>query len=110
MAYSTNNRPYVIVPAVAGGFAASVAGLTAGSSDCGGNIWAYRSTDTVTAIMAANYFTDGFKLGLRKMDIMFITQVTTALAVSTNGGAIGIVSAVGASSAATVGFLFSSST
>jgi hypothetical protein len=49
-------------------------------------------------------------LGLRKMDIMFITQVTTALAVSTNAGAIGIVSAVNASSAATVGFLFSSST
>jgi hypothetical protein len=110
MAYSTNNRPYMIVPAVGGGYAASVAGLTAGASDCGASLWAYRSTDTVTAVMASGYFTDGFKLGMRKMDIMFITQVTTALAVSTNAGAIGIVSAVGASSAATVGFLFSSST
>lgn len=110
MAYSTNNRPYLIVPAVGGGHGAAVAGLTVGSSDCGGNVWAHRTTDTVTAVMAANYFTDGWKLGLRKMDIMFVTQVTTALAVSTNGGAIGIVSAVNASSAATLGFLFSSST
>lgn len=110
MAYSTGNRPFLLVGAVGGGYAASVGGLTAGSSDCGSNVWAYRSTDTVTAVMASNYFSDGFKLGMRKMDIMFITQVTTALAVSTNAGAIGIVSAVNASSAATVGFLFSSST
>jgi len=108
MAYSTANRPYLIVPAVAGGFGATIVAGVAGSSDCGGNVWAYRSSDAVGTVMASNYFSDGHKLGLRKGDFMFITQYSTALAVSAGG--IGIVNTVNASSAATVGILFSSST
>lgn len=112
MAYSTNNRPYLIVPAIAGGFgnfSTNVSGAVAGgSSDVGGNVWAYRSTDSVGTVMGSNYFSDGFKMGLRKGDIMFITQFSTAYAVSNLG--IGAVSAVNASSAATVGFIATSST
>lgn len=108
MAYSTANRPYLIVPAVAGGFGGTIVNSVPGSSDCGGNLWAYRSTDTVGTVMASNYFSDGFRMGLRKGDIMFITQFSTALAVS--GMGVGVVSVVNASSAATVGVLGSSST
>lgn len=108
MAYSTANRPYQIVAAVGGGFGATIVNGVAGSSDCGGNVWAYRSSDAVGTVMASNYFTDGFKLGMRKGDFVFVTQYSTALAVSAGG--IGIVTTVNASSAATVGVLFSSST
>jgi len=108
MAYSTANRPYLIVPAIAGGFGATIVNGVAGSSDCGGNVWAYRSTNTVAEAMATGFFSDGFKMGLRKGDIMFLASYTTALAVSS--GAIGIVTASVTSSAATVGVLFSSST
>ncbi len=103
MAYSTANRPFLILPAVGGGFAGTVVGAGgAGSSDCGGNLWAYRSTDAAGTVAGANYFTDGFKLGMRKGDIVFITQVSTAFAIATGGLSIGAVSAVTASSAATV--------
>jgi hypothetical protein len=108
MAYSTNNRPFLVVPAVAGGFGGTILNSVPGSSDCGGNVWAYRSSDTVGTVMGANYFSDGFKMGLRKGDFMFVTQFSTALAVSAGG--IGIVNTVNASSAATLGILFSSST
>jgi hypothetical protein len=107
MAYSTNNRPYLVVPAVAGGAGASFVGGVVGSSDCGGSIWAYRSTDPAATVAGAGYFTDGFKLGLRRGDIMFITQFSTALAVV--GGSINVVSSVGVSSAAAVAIVMSSS-
>lgn len=107
MAYSTNNRPFLIVPAIAGGFSATISGLTAGSSDCGGNVWAYRSSDAAATVAGSNYFTDGWKLGMRKGDIVFITQFSTALAVV--GGSINVVSSVGTSSAASVTVVMSSS-
>ncbi len=108
MAYSTANRPYLLVPAVAGGFGGTILNSVPGSSDCGGNVWAYRSSDSVGTVMGTSYFSDGWKLGLRKGDFMFVTQFSTALAVS--GGGIGIVSAVSSGFGATVGNLFSSST
>lgn len=107
MAYSTNNRPYQIVAAVAGGAGGpTISGLTAGSSDCGGSVWAYRSSDAIAAVQAANYFAEGFKLGMRRGDIVFAIQFSTAFAVSSGG--VGVITAVNASSAATLGFLFSS--
>lgn len=107
MAYSTANRPYLIVPAIAGGFGGTVLASVPGSSDCGGNVWAYRSSDAAATVAASNYFTDGYKLGMRKGDIVFITQFSTALAVV--GGSINVVSSVGVSSAATVSVVMSSS-
>lgn len=102
MAYSTNNPPYLIVPAIAGGFAASVQGAGgAGSSDCGGNLFVYRSTDAAATWSGAGYFTNGHKLGMRRGDIVLGVQVSTAFAMSQL--AIGVVTAVTASSAATVG-------
>jgi hypothetical protein len=107
MAYSTNNRPFLIVPAVAGGFGATfVTGVT-GSSDCGGNVWAYRSTDAASVVAGANYFTDGFKMGLRRGDILVAQTFSTALAYL--GMALGAISSVGASSAANWSLTASSS-
>src|SRR5262245_57665334 len=105
MAYSTANSPFLIVPALAGGFAASVqGGGGAGSSDCGGNLWAYRSTDTAAAVGSTTtaYFSNGHKLGMRKGDIVFITQVSTAYAIPAGGLSIGHVLSVVTSSAAMV--------
>ena len=111
MAYSTNNRPFLIVPAVAGGFgnfSTSVSGAVAGgSSDVGGNVWAYRSTDASATVAGANYFTDGFKMGMRKGDIVLITQFSTASAVS--AFAVAVVSSVGVSSAASLTAVVASS-
>jgi hypothetical protein len=107
MAYSTANRPYLITPAVAGGFGGTILNSVPGSSDCGGNVWAYRASDAPATVAGANYFTDGFKMGIRKGDIMFVTQFSTALAVS--AFAITAVTSVGASSAATVGSIVSTS-
>lgn len=100
MAYSTANRPYLIVPAVAGGFSGTVVNSVPGSSDCGANFWAYRSTNTFAEAAAANFFSDGFKLGMRKGDIVFVVTYSTALATGAMG--IGVVSASNASSAATL--------
>lgn len=100
MAYSTANRPYLVVPAVAGGFSATVVNGVAGSSDCGGSIWAYRSTNTFAEAAAANFFSDGHKLGLRKGDIMFVVTYSTAIATGAMG--VGVISASNASSAATL--------
>src|SRR3989304_8807866 len=108
MAYSTANRPSLTVPAIAGGFGATIVGGVAGSSDCGGNIWAYRSSDTpATVSSTVGYFTDGFKLGLRKGDIIFVPQFSTALAVTAM--AVGVITTVTASSAATWSISASSS-
>jgi hypothetical protein len=107
MAYSTNNRPYLIVAAPAGGYSATIVGLTAGSSDCGGNVWAYRSSDAAATVAGSNYFTDGFKLGMRRGDLIFITQFSTLFAVV--GGAVNVVSSVGVSSAASCTVTLSSS-
>jgi hypothetical protein len=100
MAYSTANRPYLVVPAVAGGFNATVVNGVAGSSDCGGSIWMYRSTNTFAEAAASNFFADGHKLGLRKGDIMFVQAFSTALATGAMG--IGVVATVNASSAASI--------
>jgi hypothetical protein len=102
MAYTTANRPFLVVPAVAGGFGGTILNSVPGSSDCGGNIWAYRSSDAAATVAAASYFTDGHKLGLRKGDFMFVTQFSTALAVATGGLSIGVVTSVTASSAASI--------
>jgi len=88
MAYSTANRPYLTVAAVGGGF-------IAGSSDTAGQYWAYKSSDPIATVSTtAPYFTDGFKMGMRRGDVLalvvtsgstpaalhhlLITHVTTA--------------------------------
>ncbi len=76
MAYSTANRPYLTVAAVAGGQVIGSSGIF----DYGGNQWAYRSTDTLAAVATTGYFTDGGpgKLNMRVGDLVGFTRLTTA--------------------------------
>ncbi len=76
MAYSTANRPYLTVAAVAGGQGIGSSGIF----DYGGNQWAYRSTDTLAAVATTGYFTDGGpnKLNMRVGDLVSFTRLSTA--------------------------------
>jgi hypothetical protein len=97
MSYSTGNRPYLTVPTVGGGF-------IVGSTDVGGAVWAYRSSDPLATVATTGYITDGHKLGIRPGDIINHVRLTTAgvpaalhillvSSVSTNGASPTIVSA-----------------
>lgn len=46
--------------------------LVAGGIGGGQRIWTYSSVDAVTLVRVAGYFTDGWKLGMRKNDIVFV--------------------------------------
>ena len=42
------------------------------------SLWMYISSDASTDIVASNYFTDGWYLGIRPGDVLLGTQYTTA--------------------------------
>jgi hypothetical protein len=69
----------------------------------GGNVWFYRSADGVETVAGSSYFSNGSALGMRKYDLVFVTNTT-----STYFG-IGMVTDVTAGAGATVGTLTSSS-
>ena len=58
MAYSTSNPPILIASPI--------------HKDAGGRIWWYSSTDNLAAVRVAGYFTNGYDLGMRAGDIIFI--------------------------------------
>ncbi len=58
MAYSTSNPPCLISQGI-GGF---------------WRTWVYKSTDAVTAVRVSGYFTDGWKLGMRAGDVIFVVD------------------------------------
>lgn len=54
--------------------------LTRGSTTYGANkpsLWLYQSTNLTTDLVAANFFTDGYYLGMRPGDIVIGTQYTS---------------------------------
>lgn len=77
MAYSgttaaTPNPPVLV---------ASGLGIGRGSSALTGQnkqVWLYNSTNLTTDIVAANFFSDGWYLGMRPGDIVMGTQYTSA--------------------------------
>jgi hypothetical protein len=93
MAYSSttfgDNGAFLLVPKVAGG-------------PLGGSLWGYNSTHTIAAVAASGFFSDGARLGMKVGDVVHVTQLTTAYAYLAHAQAR--VSAVTASSAATVVF------
>lgn len=90
MAYSSTNPPAVISQTFGTGI----------------NLWAYKSTHTAAAVAASSFFSDGYSLGMRAGDAIFIAHVTTAGAYTAH--AFGAVSAVSSGAGATVTFAASS--
>lgn len=57
MAYSTSNPPACINTGLLNGL---------------GKVWVYRSTDVSTVVDAAGYFTNGYDLGMRAGDVIYV--------------------------------------
>jgi hypothetical protein len=70
MAYSTTNPPAAISQQLTRG------GTT--GTDNKPQVWLYSSTNLTTDLVAANFFTDGFYLGMRPGDIVIGSQYTSA--------------------------------
>ena len=70
MAYSASNKPFLIVPAVAGG---------AIGSRKGGNIWYYASSDSASTCTAPFYFQDGYTDGMQVNDLVIVLDLTQML-------------------------------
>ena len=58
MAYATTNPPQLLVPRIGGGNA----------------LWIYVHTDVHTDVDAADYFSNGYDLGMRVGDIVFVSK------------------------------------
>ncbi len=59
----------------------------------GNGLWMYNSTDTTTAAFGAGYFTDGYNLGMRQGDIVFLSGLTSTVSSSVSL-LIGVISSV----------------
>ena len=69
-----STAPFLVVAPVGGGFNPS---STASYIDTAGNFWVYRTTDAFSTVIGSNYFTDAFRRGMRKYDIVAIAEVNT---------------------------------
>lgn len=61
MSYSTSNPPKLI-----------------GQGIVGGRIWKYDSADALSDVRVSGYFSNGWLLGMRAGDIVFITDTDTS--------------------------------
>jgi hypothetical protein len=61
MAYSTSNPPVLVTQGIVGF-----------------RIWKYESVDAATLVRVAGYFTNGWKLGMRANDIVFVTDTDSS--------------------------------
>ena len=96
--------PFAQNPAIAGStMFLSTAGSTAANNPNapgggGGGLWFYASTNLTTDLTAANFFSDGFYIGMRPGDIVQGAQFSSlGSSVTTFIGAIVSVSTAGAS-------------
>jgi len=80
MAYATTNPPRALL----------------GDSQFGSHptVWQYESADAAATVAAANYFSNGYDLGLKVNDLIFVIDTATPLvtthrvsAVTTDGAA-----------------------
>ena len=79
MAYSTSNPPALRSQAIAGP-----------------REWVYSSTDGSTVVAADGYFTNGYDLGMRAGDLVYVRQsvagtVTSHLVISASTASTGVV-------------------
>jgi len=96
--------PMAVNPAIVGSTEfLSTQGSTAannpnGPGGGGGGLWFYSSTNLTTDIVAANFFSDGFYLGMKAGDVVMGNQYSSlGSTVTTFAGSIVSVSTAGAS-------------
>ena len=65
--YSTSNPPYLIMQPIANK-----------------RIWGYDSTDAASAVDASGYFTNGYALGMRQGDLIFVTDTDASPVITTS--------------------------
>ncbi len=58
MAYSTSNPPALLSQGIGGHL----------------RVWAYRSTDAASAVRVSGYFTNGWQLGMRAGDLVYVVD------------------------------------
>lgn len=93
MAYSSTNPPHLFSQPIGGG---------------GGAIWRYRTTETVSAVTASSFFSDGVIRGMLVGDAVHVVSVSTAGAFADSAWAT--VTALGTLAGATVATLTSTTT
>lgn len=98
------SAPFATNPAISGStMFLSTQGSTAANNPNapgggGGGLWFYASTNLTTDLVAANFFSDGFYLGMRPGDVVMGAQFSSlGSTVTTFMGAIVSVSTAGAS-------------
>ena len=94
------NPPIQIARGLGGGITTT---STAGS---GTGLWLYNTSNGCTEMMAANYFTDGYALGMRSGDIIMGVSCTGS-SVGVYMGALAVVTSSGANITSTGGNLSS---
>ena len=72
----------------------------------GQNVWLYNSTDSSSAFITANFFTDAYYLGMQQGDLI-MGAVSTGSSVSVYLGVLGAVTTAGAAIASSGGLLSS---
>lgn len=69
MAYATTNPPQLLVPRMG----------TSGTA-----LWAYTSTDVHTDVDATDYFSNGYDLGMKVGDIVFVSKSSATIGTTTH--------------------------
>ena len=72
------------------------------SSVGGQNVWLYNTTESCTDLVTANFFTDGYYIGMKQGDLIMGT-FTTGTTVSAYMGVIGAVTTAGCNIASSGG-------
>ena|SRR6266850_8431830 len=95
---SVANAPRAIVAGMWGKRSTNILPSSVG----GQNVWFYNTTDSCTDLVTANWFTDGFYIGMKQGDII-LGAFTTGSSVSAYLGVIGAVTTAGCAIASSGG-------
>lgn len=74
MAYSTTNPPKLMGGALTRAQVTDAAGTTQGTDGKGVNCWQYISTDVAAVVRVDGFFTNGFNLGMRRGDLVYVVE------------------------------------
>jgi hypothetical protein len=92
-ASSVSNPPRALFQGVGGSVTSSGFDGIGHAGGHAGSLWSYVSTDTTAEVVAAGFFTDGQRLGMRPGDLVLGVSHTTTVG-SSGVGWLGVVSHV----------------